>query len=93
MVAAIILSQIIYKKVDLASPSTVLWRGLGLRAGRAAGHLPRGLSVVIGWPVGGAIVVFAVPLLDKLKIDDVVAAIPVPLARSIWGYADRAAVE
>jgi Amt family ammonium transporter len=30
-------------------------------------------------------VVFAVPLLDKLKIDDVVGAIPVHLLAGIWG--------
>ncbi len=35
--------------------------------------------------VGGAIVVFAVPLLDKMKIDDVVGAIPVHLFAGIWG--------
>ncbi len=29
--------------------------------------------------------VFAVPLLDKLKIDDVVGAIPVHLLAGIWG--------
>jgi len=31
------------------------------------------------------IVVFFVPLLDKLKIDDVVGAIPVHLVAGIWG--------
>jgi ammonia channel protein AmtB len=31
------------------------------------------------------IVVFTVPLLDKLKIDDVVGAIPVHLLAGIWG--------
>lgn len=35
--------------------------------------------------VGGVIVVFAVPMLDKLKIDDVVGAIPVHLLAGIWG--------
>ncbi|HHS93784.1 MAG TPA: ammonium transporter, partial [Rhodobacterales bacterium] len=30
-------------------------------------------------------VVFAVPMLDKLKIDDVVGAIPVHLIAGIWG--------
>ena len=35
--------------------------------------------------IGGAIVVFTVPLLDKLKIDDVVGAIPVHLFAGIWG--------
>ena len=42
------------------------------------------LSIIIG-AVGGAIVVFTVPLLDKLKIDDVVGAIPVHLFAGIWG--------
>ncbi|MEM9765596.1 MAG: ammonium transporter, partial [Pseudomonadota bacterium] len=35
--------------------------------------------------VGGVIVVFTVPLLDKLKLDDVVGAIPVHLFAGIWG--------
>jgi Amt family ammonium transporter len=35
--------------------------------------------------VGGVIVVFAVPMLDKLKIDDVVGAIPVHLIAGFWG--------
>jgi Amt family ammonium transporter len=35
--------------------------------------------------IGGVIVVFTVPLLDKLKIDDVVGAIPVHLIAGIWG--------
>ena len=35
--------------------------------------------------VGGVIVVFVVPLLDKLKIDDVVGAISAHLACGIWG--------
>ena len=47
-----------------------------------------GAATLIG-AVGGVIVVFAVPFLDKLKIDDVVGAIPVHLcaasgARSRW---------
>ena len=33
----------------------------------------------------GALVIFAVPLLDKFKIDDVVGAIPVHLVCGIWG--------
>ena len=43
-----------------------------------------GLATLIGG-VGGVIVVFAVPLLDKFKIDDVVGAIPVHLIAGIWG--------
>ena len=43
-----------------------------------------GVATIIG-AVGGAIVVFSVPLLDKFKIDDVVGAIPVHLIAGIWG--------
>jgi hypothetical protein len=43
-----------------------------------------GAATLIG-AVGGVIVVFAVPLLDKFKIDDVVGAIPVHLFAGIWG--------
>ena len=43
-----------------------------------------GMATLIGG-VGGLIVVFAVPLLDKFKIDDVVGAIPVHLIAGIWG--------
>ncbi len=43
-----------------------------------------GVATLIGG-VGGVIVVFAVPMLDKLKIDDVVGAIPVHLIAGIWG--------
>ena len=43
-----------------------------------------GMATLIG-AVGGVIVVFTVPMLDKLKIDDVVGAIPVHLFAGIWG--------
>ena len=43
-----------------------------------------GAAILIG-AVGGIIVVIAVPLLDKLKIDDVVGAIPAHLLSGIWG--------
>ena len=43
-----------------------------------------GWSLIIGG-IGGAIVVYGVPLLDKLNIDDVVGAIPVHLFAGIWG--------
>ncbi|MEQ9689703.1 MAG: ammonium transporter, partial [Bauldia litoralis] len=35
--------------------------------------------------IGGILVVIAVPLLDRMKIDDVVGAIPVHLIAGIWG--------
>ena len=43
-----------------------------------------GAATLIGG-IGGVIVVFAVPLLDKFKIDDVVGAIPAHLVCGIWG--------
>ena len=43
-----------------------------------------GAATLIG-AVGGLIVVFTVPMLDKFKIDDVVGAIPVHLFAGIWG--------
>ncbi len=43
-----------------------------------------GMATIIG-AVGGVIVVFTVPMLDKFKIDDVVGAIPVHLIAGIWG--------
>jgi len=47
--------------------------------------MPSALGAILIGSVGGAIVVFAVPLLDKLKIDDVVGAIPVHLLAGIFG--------
>lgn len=43
-----------------------------------------GAAVLIG-AVGGVLVVLAVPLFDKLKIDDVVGALSVHLVCGIWG--------
>ncbi len=43
-----------------------------------------GMATIIG-AVGGILVVLVVPILDKLKIDDVVGAIPVHLVCGIWG--------
>ena len=43
-----------------------------------------GQATLIG-AVGGVIVVFTVPLLDRMQIDDVVGAVPVHLFAGIWG--------
>ena len=42
------------------------------------------MAIIIG-AIGGGLVVIAVPLLDKLKIDDVVGAISAHLVAGIWG--------
>ncbi|MYM55552.1 ammonium transporter [Thalassovita mangrovi] len=82
-VAAMILTQLLYKKPDL----TMILNGslAGLVSITAEPLTPTlGSATLIGM-VGGVIVVFAVPMLDKLKIDDVVGAIPVHLVCGIWG--------
>ena len=82
-VVALILTQIVYKKVDL----TMVLNGAlaGLVSITAEPLTPTlGMASFIGG-IGGVIVVFTVPLLDKLKIDDVVGAIPVHLIAGIWG--------
>ena len=82
-IAALILTQVLYKKPDL----TMVLNGAlaGLVSITAEPLTPSlGAATLIG-AVGGVIVVFAVPFLDKLKIDDVVGAIPVHLFAGIWG--------
>ena len=83
VVAALILTQLVYGKVDL----TMCLNGAlaGLVSITAEPLTPSlGAATLIG-AVGGVIVVFTVPMLDKLKIDDVVGAIPVHLFAGIWG--------
>ncbi|MDZ7823907.1 MAG: ammonium transporter [Ahrensia sp.] len=83
VVTAIILTQVLYKKVDV----TMVLNGAlaGLVSITAEPLAPAVWQAILIGAVGGAIVVFAVPLLDKLKIDDVVGAIPVHLFAGIWG--------
>jgi Amt family ammonium transporter len=82
-VAALILTQILYKKVDL---TMVLNGALAGLVSITAGPLDPSLfgALWIG-AAGGVIVVFTVPMLDKMKIDDVVGAIPVHLFAGFWG--------
>jgi ammonium transporter, Amt family len=82
-VTALILTQLLYGKVDL---TMVLNGALAGLVSITAGPLDPTLfgALWIG-AIGGVIVVFAVPMLDKLKIDDVVGAIPVHLLAGFWG--------
>ncbi len=82
-IVALVLTQVLYKKSDL----TMVLNGAlaGLVAITAEPLTPSlGMATLIGG-VGGLIVVFTVPMLDKFKIDDVVGAIPVHLFAGIWG--------
>ncbi|MEL6623790.1 MAG: ammonium transporter, partial [Pseudomonadota bacterium] len=83
VLAAIILNQVFYGKVDL----TMALNGAlaGLVAITAEPLTPAIWQAVVIGAVGGIIVVFTVPLLDKMKIDDVVGAIPVHLFAGIFG--------
>ncbi len=83
VVAAMILTQIMYGKVDL----TMALNGAlaGLVSITAEPLTPSPIMAILIGSIGGVIVVFFVPLLDKLRIDDVVGAIPVHLIAGIWG--------
>ena len=83
VVAAIILTQILYKKVDLTMALNGALGGLVAVTAEPLAPSP-GIAVFVG-AVGGVLVVLSVPLLDKFKIDDVVGAIPVHLVAGIWG--------
>lgn len=83
VVAAVVLNQVLYKKVDLTMALNGALGGLvSITAEPLAPSI--GLAVLVG-AIGGLLVVVVVPLLDKLKIDDVVGAIPVHLVCGIWG--------
>ncbi len=83
IVAAMMASQILFKKVDLSmSLNGAL---AGLVAITAGPDVPTPLYAIIIGGVGGVLAVLAVPLVDKLKIDDVVGALSVHLVNGIWG--------
>ena len=80
---AMVATQLSYGKVDLTMVLNGALAGLVSITGEP-------LTPTMGWTcliggVGGVIVVYGVPLLDKFKIDDVVGAIPVHLFAGIWG--------
>ena len=82
-IAALITTKLVYGKVDL---SMVLNGALaGLVSITAEPLTPLPIEATLIGAVGGTLVVFAVPLLDKLEIDDVVGAISVHLVCGIWG--------
>ncbi len=82
-VVALVLTQLLYKKVDL---SMVLNGALSGLVGITAGpdYPSVGVAVLIG-AIAGGLVVFAVPLFDRIKIDDPVGALSVHLVNGIWG--------
>jgi Amt family ammonium transporter len=82
-VAALVIMQFMYGKLDVTLALNGALAGLVSITAEPLTPSPA-MAILIGG-IGGAIVVFAVPMLDKLKIDDVVGAIPVHLCAGIWG--------
>ncbi len=83
-VAALILTQLLYGKVDLTMVLNGALSGLvGITAGPDYPSLAVALFIGV---VAGILVVGAVPLFDRiLKIDDPVGALSVHLVNGIWG--------
>ncbi len=82
-VIAALTSTIMYKNLDLTMFLNGILGGLvGITAG--ADQMSPTDAIIIGG-IAGAIIVFAVSLIDKLKLDDPVGAIAVHLVCGIWG--------
>ncbi|MFC0603524.1 ammonium transporter [Winogradskyella pulchriflava] len=82
-VVAALVSTLRYKNLDLTMFLNGILGGLvGITAG--ADQMSPTDAIIIG-AVAGAIIVFAVSLIDKLKLDDPVGAIAVHLVCGIWG--------
>jgi len=82
-VVAFLVSTAMYKNLDLTMFLNGILGGLvGITAG--ADQMSPTDAILIGG-IAGAIIVFAVNLIDKIKLDDPVGAIAVHLVCGIWG--------
>jgi len=83
VIAALIVARMMFGKADL----TMALNGAlaGLVAITAEPSTPTPLAATLIGGVGGAIVVFAIVTMDKLKIDDPVGAISVHGVVGMWG--------
>ena len=80
---ALLTAWLRYGKPDLGQTLNGVLAGLvAITAGCA--YVDPVAAIIIGL-VGGPLVVFSAELLDKLKIDDPVAAVPVHLVNGVWG--------
>jgi len=82
-VISFIVSTVRYKNFDL----TMFLNGIlgGLVSITAGADKMSPTDAILVGAIGGAIIVFAVSLIDKIKLDDPVGAIAVHLACGIWG--------
>jgi Amt family ammonium transporter len=86
LAGAIIAAMIVYVQYRKLDITMILNGALGGLVAITASADVVGLwePIIIG-AVGGTLVVFAIPLFDKLKIDDTVGALSVHLVNGIWG--------
>ena len=83
VLAALIVSRPLLKRVDLLAVLNGAIAGLvSITAGPDI--LPHGLAILIG-AVGGVVCTAGMMLLERLRIDDVVGAVPAHLFAGIWG--------
>ena len=82
-IAAWLLIYLHYRKFDI----TMILNGAlgGLVAVTAGPDLYNIYTPILIGGIGGALVVFAVPIFDKLRLDDPVGALSVHLINGIWG--------
>ena len=82
-VAAFVFSQILYKNFDLTMFLNGILGGLvGITAG--ADQMTPTDAILIG-SIAGVIIVLAVAMIDRLRLDDPVGAVAVHLICGIWG--------
>jgi len=81
-VTAALLTQLLYKKVDLTMVLNGALAGLvAVTAGPDLGML----AALVDGIVAGVLVVYSVSFFDKIRIDDPVGALSVHLVNGIWG--------
>ena len=86
LAGAIIAGLIMYLRYRLFDITMILNGALGgLVAITAGPDLYDIYTPILIGTIGGALVVFAVPMFDKLKLDDPVGALSVHLVNGIWG--------
>ena len=86
LAGALIAGIIMYMRYKLFDITMILNGALGgLVAVTAGPDLYDMYTPILIGLIGGALVVFAVPIFDKLKLDDPVGALSVHLVNGIWG--------
>jgi len=82
-VITILMTQLLYKKVDL----TLVLNGAlaGLVSITAGPDYPTITTAIVIGAIGGILCTLAIPLFDKVKIDDPVGALSVHLVAGVWG--------